>query len=427
MKYQMKNTGKTFCISRIFTFSCLFFFFMSIFSVYKYRVYDKWSLVLFYIYEVILWLGLKCGHIRFTIGHSTQNTKKDGTGYISFALSKQGYTIVRVVFIGALLSFIYFLFLYRSSFNIASFGSSVKAEFDEVARTKLEVITQFIMFAGSAVYLIVIGAKDTVSKATLRMARICLFLPGLRGAFLGRRFTLAIETLVFFFAEYGSIKAKIHSLETKDKKTIKRVVVVIILVGLVVLYIFSQRIVYSPEAMLVAKSGDMKLKPFWNQVYSRIGNRMSILAYVSFYASHAPYAFSYSYANVFPDFSVYWGLSTFRVFIQIITTLFGIHPNYAEMAYQVPGIARYTGYIGTVIQDFGKYFAPIVSFLFGFIFSKIELRRNRSSICHALYPVIQVACLLAPVYFFSVGNIDQVSIWAIIMAPLCYERSLIKS
>ena len=419
---ESQNKKKTFNILRIYTISCLVFFALSIFSVYKYKVYDQWSLVVFYIYEAIFWLGLKAGQVRFKVRPGYKSTRNDGIDIFSFSLNRQGQVIVRLLFVGALLSFIYFLFLYRGSFNIASFGASLKAEFDEVARTKLEVITQFIMFAGSAVYLIVIGSKSTVSRSTLRMARICLFLPGLRGAFLGRRFTLAIETLIFFFAEYESINKRIRGLDPKDKKTIKRVVIVIVLVVMVLLYIFSQRIVYLPETMLVAHIGDMQLKPFWNNIYSQIGNRMSIPAYISFYASHAPYAFSYSYANTFPDFPNYWGLSTFRVFIQIITTLFSIHPNYAEMAYQVPGIARYTGYAGSVIQDFGKYWSPFISFLFGFVFSKIEKGRNRSRVCHAVYPLVQVACLFAPVYFFSVGNIDQVAIWAIILAPFCLSR-----
>lgn len=416
-----QRNRKPFSILRIYTGSCLFFICLSILSVYNYQIYDQRSLVIFYIYELIFWLGIKAGEIRFIIRRDYGRIKNVSEN-VSFSLNRQGQIIIHIIYVGALLSFVYFLYLYRGSFNITSFGASLKAKFDEVARTRLEVITQFIMFAGSAVYLIVIGAKNTVSRATLRMARICLFLPGLRGAFLGRRFTLAIETLIFFFSEYESIKTRIRSMEPKDKKTIKRVFVVIILVVAVLLYIFSQRIVYLPEAMLIASPGDMQLKPFWKQIYSQIGNRMSILAYVSFYSSHAPYAFSYSYANLFPDFPRYWGLSTFRVFIQIITNLLGIHPNYAEMAYQVPGIARYTGYSGAMIQDFGKYLSPFISFFFGFIFSRIERGRNSSSVCHSLYPLIQVACLFAPVYFFSVGNIDQVAIWAIILAPFCLSK-----
>ena len=422
MNYQIKKKKNILSISWIFVLSCLFFFLASIFGVYNYRIYDKWSLIVFYIYEIIFLLGIQVAKIRINKWRDIQSTHEGKTEYMRFALKRQGYVIVHAVFIGAMLSFIYFLFLYMGSFNIASFGHSLKAKFDELARTKLEVITQFIMFAGSAVYLIVIGAKSTVSKSTLGMARICLFLPGLRGAFLGRRFTLAIEAMILFFAECESINMKKHSLKHKDKRAIKKVAILIVVVVIILLDILSQMIVFLTDDMRIANPDDMWLKPFWSQIYSQIGNRMSVFAYLSFYAGHAPYAFSYSYANIFPDVPQYWGLSTFRVFIQIITTLFGMHPNYAEMAYQVPGIARYTGYTGALIQDFGKYMTPIVSFLFGFIFSKIEIERNQSSVCHALYPVIQVACLFAPVYFFSVGNIDQVSIWTIILAPLCLSR-----
>ena len=356
---------------------------------------------------------------------SGSNNKKNTDGF-SFILNRQGHFIIYLIFIGALLSFVYFLVLYRGSFNIASFGSSLKAEFDEVARTKLDVITQFVLYAGSAAYLIVIGSKDSVSPFTLTMARICLFLPGLRGAFLGRRFTLAAEALIYFFAEYESIRSRVHNMNHNNKKTMKRIMIVAIVVVFMLLYIFSKRIVYSPEAMRVANAGDMELKPFWNRVYGQVGNRMSILAYVSFYASHAPYAFSYSNVNSFPDYPQYWGLQTFRVFIQIINNLFGVSPSYAEMARQVPGIARYTSYSGTVISDFGKCLAPFISFLFGFIFARIERGRNISLICHSLYPIVQVACFFAPVYFFSVGALDQVAFWAVILSPLCLTRCNLK-
>ena len=225
MKSLIKKKGKIFSILRIYTFSCLIFFALSVFSVYKYKVYDTWSLALFYIYELILWLGIKAGKIQFKIRRDVRSNNKDNADSLSFILNRQGQIIIYIIFIGALLSFIYFLFLYRGSFNIASFGSSLKAEFDEVARTKVEVITQFIMFAGSAVYLIVIGSKSAVSRFTLRMARICLFLPGLRGAFLGRRFTLAIETLIFFFAEYESRNTRIRNLDPKDKVADRKSVV----------------------------------------------------------------------------------------------------------------------------------------------------------------------------------------------------------
>ncbi len=419
IKSGIKRGGKKSSILRIYTISCILFFFFSVFNLYSFKVYDTWSLIVFYIYEGILWIGIYAGGGRYRFSFFP---KRSITNRYSFRINRQGQILIYCIYIGAVLSFIYFLILYRGSFKIASFGSSIKAEYDEVARTKLEVVTQFILYAGSAVYLIVIGSKRSVSKFTLRMARICLFLPGLRGAFLGRRFTLAVEALIFLFAEYESIRKKLREMDPKSKKTLRRILIIAIIVVFVLLYIFSRRVVYFPDSLLIATPGDMTLKPFWKWVYSQIGDRMNILAYVSFYAGHAPYAFSYSYANVFPAIPQYWGLSTFRVIIQIITSLFGIHPNYAEMAYQVPGIARYTGYAGAAIQDFGIYVAPVASFFFGYIFGKIERCRFTSGICHSLYPIIQVACVFAPVYFFSVGAVDQMVFWVIILAPLCVSR-----
>lgn len=410
-------------ILRIYTFSCLLFFVLSFFNIYEFKVYDTWSFAVFYIYEGILWLGIKVGGARFRIGGITEENSKESSKSCSFIINKQGKVIIFLIMFAALLSFVYFLALYLGGFDAATFGASVKARFDEVARTKLEAITTFVMYAGSAVYLLVIGSTSTVSRFTLTMARICLFLPGLRGAFLGRRFTLAVEALIFFFAEYGSIKKKLLNLNPKNKKIIRRIVVVSVAVVFVLLYIFSKRIVYSPDTLLIAQDGDMKLKPFWEWIYSLVGDQMNVFAYVSFYVGHAPYAFSYSYAYQFLDFPRFWGLQTCRVFIQVMTSLFGLSPNYAEMARQVPGISRYTSYAGTVINDFGVYLAPFVSFLFGFLFSRIESGRNKNSIYHSLYPIVQVACLFAPVYFFiTVGALDQVAFWGAILSPLCLTR-----
>ena len=421
-KIRLTKGEKRFSILQIYTLSCLFFFVVSVFNIYNFKVYDTWSLVVFYIYAAILWVGIKAGGRRSGVRIVLRNSTRNSSDEYSFLVNKQGQIIIYLIYIGAILSFLYFLVLYRGSFNITSFGTSLKAEYDEVARSKVEVITLFIMYAGSAVYLIVIGSKDTVSKLTLILARICLFLPGLRGAFLGRRFTLAVEVLIYFFAEYESISNRFHNMDPKSKKTIRRIITVSGIAVIVLLYIFSQRIVYFPDTLFVAIPGDTELKPFWREVYNRIGNRMSIFAYVSYYAGHAPYAFSYSYVNMFPVFPRYWGLQTCRVFIQIITSLFGISPSYAEMSRQVPGIARYTSYAGTVISDFGMYFAPFVAFLFGYIFGKIERERKTSPICHSLYPIVQAWCVFAPVYFFTVGVLDQVAFWAVILTPLCVSR-----
>lgn len=422
LKKRFKNEGKPFSILRLYTFSCLFFFVLTVFSVYDYRVYDTWSLYLFYIYEVILWLGIKVGGDSFRIRRALQSNAMESTERFSFIINKQGQIIISFICFGALLSFVYFLILYRGVFSVASLGTSLKAEFDYVARTKLEVITQFVLYAGSSVYLLVVGSKNTVSQFTLRLARLCLFLPGIRGALLGRRFILAVETLIFIFAEYKSINNQIRSMDPKNKKAMKRIIIISTVVVLVLLFIFSRRIVYLPEAMFVAYPGDMELSPFWKGIYSQIGDQMNILAYVSFYVSQAPYGFSYSYEYLFEDFPYYWGLRTFRVFIQILTNLFGLSPSYAEMVRQVPGIARYSGYAGAVVSDFGKYLAPFVSFLLGFIFSRIEHSRNTNSICHNLYPIVQVACIFAPVYFFSVGDLDQLAIWVVVFTPFCIMR-----
>ena len=412
-----------FSILRIYTFSCLLFFILSFFNIYEFKVYDSWGLVVFYIYEGILWIGIKVGRARFYIGDIPRLNSKGSTDCFSFIINKQGKIIISLIFIAALLSFVYFLVLYSGSFNFGSFGQSIKAEFDVVARTKLEVVTGFIMQAGSAVYLIVIGSKSHVSKFTLIMARVCLFLPGLRGALLGRRFTLAAEALIFFFAEYGSISKKNRSMNFENKKIIRRIIIVFIAVVLVMLYIFSRRIVFFADELFIANAGDMVFKPFWGWGYSLLGDQMNVLAYVSFYVGHAPYAFAYTYAYDYVDFPRYWGLQTCRVFIQIITNLFGLSPSYAEMVRSLSELPRYVGYAGTVINDFGMYIAPFISFLFGVGFARIERERNTNCICHSLYPIIQVACFFAPIYFFlSVGAIDHVAFWAAILSPLCLVR-----
>ena len=104
-----QRNRKPFSILRIYTGSCLFFICLSILSVYNYQIYDQRSLVIFYIYELIFWLGIKAGEIRFIIRRDYGRIKNVSEN-VSFSLNRQGQIIIHIIYVGALLSFVYFLY-----------------------------------------------------------------------------------------------------------------------------------------------------------------------------------------------------------------------------------------------------------------------------------------------------------------------------
>ena len=93
-----------FSILRIYTFSCLLFFILSFFNIYEFKVYDSWGLVVFYIYEGILWIGIKVGRARFYIGDIPRLNSKGSTDCFSFIINNPAATANRTATISTNIS-----------------------------------------------------------------------------------------------------------------------------------------------------------------------------------------------------------------------------------------------------------------------------------------------------------------------------------
>ncbi len=414
------NADRKSRLANIFLYSALFFAFFSIWGVYKYKIYSYPYFVLFWVYELLFFMGLKSK--RGTITSKKQITKKTA----AFELSKQGIIIIYILNYVSIICFAYFLYLYQKSYDIFSFGAYTADTFASGGRTALEKLTLLLMqIGGDSSFLIVSSAENLKDKKLKILSSICLFLPGLRYLLMGARFTIAVEFLLFFSVK--SLCWKKRSGKTSVSKMTK---IFVIIFGLwlfvVFLYLFSSRSIYYTaleRKMYIA--GDMEVKPFWKHLYEVTSGKISFLFYLSTYLGEAPYVFAYSCANVFPE-RVLLGQITFRSVLQILGTLFSTGYSYTGVLGTLAS-GRYSGFGYILIADFGIFFSPVIAYLIGAIFARIEYYSDTNKICNAVYPALRVICFFAPVYYFYVGRIDYTILFAILLAPFCLRKTWGKS
>lgn len=406
-------------LANIFLCSSLFFAFFSLFGVYKYKIYSYPYFILFWIFELLFFMGLKSR--KHITAAEIQTVKKT----VDFKLSKQGIIIIYILNFISIFCFIYFLFLYQKSYGIFSFGAYTADDFESNGRTALEKLTLLLMqIGGDSSFLIVSCAGKLKDKKLKKLSTVCLFLPGLRYLLMGARFTIAVEFLLFFSVK--SLYWKRQSVKTSVGKKTK---IFIIIFGLVLfasfLYLFSSRtIYYSALERKMYIAGDMTVKPFWKWLYEITEGKISFLFYLSTYLGEAPYVFAYSCTNAFPE-RMLLGQITFRSILQILGTLFPTGYSYTEVLGTIAS-GRYSGFGYILIADFGIFLSPIMAYLIGVIFSKVEYYNEKNRICNAIYPALKVICFFAPVYYFYVGRLDYTILFALVLAPFCLKRYVYK-
>ena len=406
-------------LANIFLYSALFFAFLSIGGVYKYKIYSYPYFALFWIYELLFFMGLKSK--MDNIISKKQIAKKTAV----FELTKQGIIIIYILNFVSISCFVYFLYLYQKLYGIFSFGAYTADSFASSGRTALEKFTLLLMqIGGDSSFLIVSCAENLKDKKLKKLSSVCLFLPGLRYLLMGARFTIAVEFLLFF-----SVKS-LYWKKVDDKTSVsKNTKIFIIIFGLglfvIFLYLFSSRSIYYTaleRKMYIA--GDMVVKPFWRQLYEITAGKISFLFYLSTYLGEAPYVFAYSCANAFPE-RVLLGQITFRSVLQILGTLFPTGYSYTGVLGTLAS-GRYSGFGYILVADFGIFLSPVIAYLIGAIFARVEYYNDRNRICNTIYPALRVICFFAPVYYFYVGRIDYTILFAILLTPFCLRMTWCK-
>ena len=406
---ECRNTKEKHILARTFLISALSFILFGIISVYDRTIYNRFWFVFYFVFELLFFLGLSSGSLVIL---------KKKKRRAKFKVSRQGKKLLTTLNILALFSFVYFLYLYNKNIGFASIGTFTADKFEE-GRGIVEKATVLLMqMGGEMAYLIMNIDGDLSNTKRLQLAKFCLFLPGIRSLILGNRFTIAVEFLVLLFSNWTSFNAQMANIWRGVKKKI-----IITLIGVVIIilfiYLFSSRSVhYTAIDRFEFYEGDQILKPFWENIYYITDGKIEPLYVLFDYLTEAPYVFSYYCEHHFPS-SVLYGQLTFRWIFQILNTMFGIGRSYLDLVNTLAS-GKYSGFGYILFADFGLL-APIMAYLIGIIFSKIEYNKDSNATFAALFPLVQAICVFAPVYYFYVGRCDYPFFFTILFVPFCIK------
>lgn len=417
MKFIKKKKKESIKINDIFLLSACFFAFFSFFGLYDYKIYSLQWFFMFFIYELLFYFGLKSGQCKFSLKQKEN---------IKFQITKTGKIICTILIILSILSFAYFVISYKSIVGWFVFGQHTSEAYYYNMPT-LEKYTLIIMEAGGTSVFMILSADKSEKHTKLRLfSTITLFLTGLRYLLMGSRYVIAVEFLILFSVKWPQIKEKVsYSLRSKRQKRL--IIISGVMLWIAFLYLFVSRATYSALMRKSFNIGDMSLKPFWKNIYEKTDGKIDFLCTLSDYLGESPYVFSYYCKNYMPD-KIYWGQLIGRTISQILNEIFGIGKGYGAIQAGIAnGQGQYSGFAFSMIADFGVTLSPLIAFLYGFIFSRIEYYRFQIRYCAVIYPAIQVICFFAPIFYFFVGRVDYAILFAIVFTPFCIGKIKIRT
>lgn len=399
-------------LANIFFAAAVFFAFSSFFGLYERTIYDMGYFLLFWVMEILFWLGLNSGRLVFG--------RKRKKGTYSFYLSDFGNKLILVLNVLCVCSFIYFFYLYQKSVGLSFLSGHSGDKFEQEGRTALEKITLLIMqLGGDGAFLVTSCAKNYNKKWRRNLSTICLFLPGSRYLLMGGRYAIACEALIFLYVYRKEVQKKL----VRGINAVKSKLLVIIAFGglfVAFMILFKTRaIYYTALEKFEFYPGDIVLKPFWKYLYGLTGGGIDFLCSFSDYMAEAPYIFSYYCLYGMPSHP-FGGILLFRPILKMFSAVSG-NDIYSVFSSQYM-TGKYAGAFYEIICDYGVYGGIIATYIFGLIFAKIERNSNRSRICAALLPAVAIMCFFAPVYYFNVGRLDYTVLFALVLVPVCLRK-----
>lgn len=382
---------------------------ISFFGPFAWEVYDPEALIYFFAVEGIFWLGLLCGRY-FAISGKGPKEK-------SCHFNRKGYAAILLAFsVLSIVACIYLLIRFRSYYGSSYQFGEASYEFAEEGRGLLDKICTVSLQFGMASYLM--GLCTACNQHGLRKALSVagFWTTALYYTASGSRFTAVVGLIVFLVANRQQSIAALQKIATRMRmrKGMQKIVVVFLAVIVVAAIgaITSTRMDTEsriPQNHYEFVPGDSPLKDSWAPFAESAGGSANAIFSLFDYIGESPFVFS-AYWHFYMPEKVYWGESTLRSVGQVLRPL-GIDVVQSEMSiYQEigGGTGKYSGFVYTLIVDFGRYLTPFVAFLIGFLFSKIERHRGDSPLMGSLYPCVVASVVFAPIYYFYVGRLDFV-------------------
>ncbi|RDB57678.1 hypothetical protein C1879_07165 [Paraeggerthella hongkongensis] len=286
-------------------------------------------------------------------------------------------------------------------------------EYAETGRTMLDQILMSSMQLGTVSYLFMRADNSGWPKRLERLVICAFWTVGLFALLQGSRFSIAVAFVLFFVIENRRSSAvrkvvdagKVSSLLTK---------MIVMVAGIVLLVVFVQlmetKLIYNtPLTKFEIMPGDQWLKPFWLDLYYSSNGAVESFYDFCDYLGEAPFVFAGFWDVYMPD-QLYPFTNTLRPLSKLLNS--ASIPLIADPTFVdgtlTEGIARYTSFAWNLIIEFGLWGAPVASYLFGLVMSKIERYSQSYYFLRVISPCLIPMSIFAPIYFFNVGRLDWV-------------------
>ncbi len=286
-------------------------------------------------------------------------------------------------------------------------------------RSLINKIAEMGMQIGPVAYLIASNASRFNYRITRPLSLLAFWAPSIGILAVGARGAAIIGLSIFMINNF--LQKQSGRKYFKARKFIKKIApyLIVILISYFIYSLFISRPGLSTsENIYLIHAGDMKLKPIYQEINQFFNYRLDPLYKLFMYYTHSFPTFTYFYPNS-PTYGVFWGVLQFSFVFLVLNAagIVGISPNAVGLYNPTAGL--YSTFISYFIMDFGRVLALVAILLSGVFMGLIYRSYLKGKFGYFIYPVILTMALVSPIYYFwTVGRMDVILVWYIIVYPI---------
>lgn len=384
-------------LKKPFILTSLMVILIDIFGPYLYRNLSWGGLAYYTLCSLLLISGLSLKRIRVTGFHGSKYEKK----YCHRNLNKSGVRIIKFFSLVSLAAaIIYFALLVRNAGSLWIVGKTDERYLMTNTRSMITRFLEVSMWCAAPSYLVATNVDNQFSKMEKGLFCVSFWSTPVFYLFLGARFSLMYHLIIFYINKrMNSPKKKyINVVKIKKKKIVIGVIAGILLLYLlnIVLKLFANRGNTDIFSQYLNNVGDMEPRTAWVRLYELSGGTLAPIYKIFQYIGHSIPNLCYILSEYSNSLSHTYGL-TFFSFIRYFLILLGNSDGWVkEIILSYPGAGSYKTYLNDLIIDGGIILAPILCFVVGFMFSRIEVNVESNMLARALYPITWACMFAAP-------------------------------
>ena len=373
--------------------------------------------------SILFILGLKCKNLVI----KTDRVRfLDNTTKTEYELNQNAINILFIVSIIAMVSSVIYIYSVFSSVGLTAFAQDDLRNIITDSRNNLSRFTEAFMHMAAPSYIMIalLGGTTGNNKKEI-VIKVAYFFTPIAYLGVGARWSIYFYLLLFFFIQ--RITKSDKNIEKKPlsiKKIFAGIIFVIFLyiVLSTVVNLFQIRGLEPADRLFMFHRGDMTLRPFYKNIYDLNPTLFNPFYKILYYFGHSLPAFNQMYISYDANTPVMYGLYSFQIF-QYFLIPFGYTTQYMKYVLSLfPMRGVYLTFVHGYMVDFGKIISPIMIFLTGVLFGKIEKSYKNNIYCKCLYPIIAAMVFNAAIYDMWTIAMINIDMFFIIVFIFVFKR-----